>query len=128
MIRRLDHLVLTTAFPEKCIHFYTAILGMHLESFGANNERKAFKFGQQKINLHIRGNEFEPKAHLPVPGALDLCFIADVPLDSFIGHLHSHDVPIVEGPVERTGAMGKIRSVYVRDPDLNLIEVSEYLS
>jgi catechol 2,3-dioxygenase-like lactoylglutathione lyase family enzyme len=127
MIRRLDHLVLTTAFPEKCVQFYTAVLGMQLETFGANNERKAFKFGQQKINLHIRGQEFEPKAHLPVPGALDLCFVADVPLDRFIAHCQELDVPTIEGPVQRTGAIGKIRSVYVRDPDLNLIEVSEYL-
>jgi catechol 2,3-dioxygenase-like lactoylglutathione lyase family enzyme len=98
---------------------------MRLETFGAG--RTAFVFGRQKINLHERGREFEPKAHLPVPGALDLCFIADRPLDAVIAHLQDCQWPIVEGPVERTGAVRRIRSVYVRDPDLNLIEISEEL-
>jgi catechol 2,3-dioxygenase-like lactoylglutathione lyase family enzyme len=88
-------------------------------------ERKAFKFGMQKINLHIKGREFEPKAHSPVPGALDLCFIASRPLDEVIQNLRDAKWPIIEGPVMRTGATHKIRSVYVRDPDLNLIEISE---
>jgi len=88
-------------------------------------ERKAFKFGNQKINLHVRGREFEPKAHLPVPGALDLCFIATVPLEAVMAQLAGAGVAIVEGPVLRTGATSRIRSVYVRDPDLNLIEISE---
>jgi catechol 2,3-dioxygenase-like lactoylglutathione lyase family enzyme len=87
--------------------------------------RKAFKFGHQKINLHVRGKEFEPKAHLPVPGALDLCFIASVPLDDVIAKLQLAAWPIIEGPVIRSGATQKIRSVYLRDPDLNLIEISE---
>jgi catechol 2,3-dioxygenase-like lactoylglutathione lyase family enzyme len=87
--------------------------------------RKAFKFGLQKINLHVRGKEFEPKAHLPVPGALDLCFIASVPLDEVIAKLQAASWPLIAGPVMRTGATQKIRSVYVRDPDLNLIEISE---
>ena len=101
---------------------------MTLESFVGGTPpvtRKAFKFGNQKINLHVRGKEFEPKAHVPVPGALDLCFIASVPLDEVIAKLHAAAWPIVEGPVMRTGATQKIRSVYVRDPDLNLIEISE---
>ena len=85
----------------------------------------ALKVGRQKINLHERGKEFEPKAHLPVPGALDLCFIAAVPLDEVIARLTAAGVPIVEGPVAKTGAEFKLRSVYVRDPDLNLIEISE---
>jgi len=89
--------------------------------------RYALRFGNQKINLHERGREFEPKAHLPVPGALDLCFIASVPLDDVIAHLKKCDWAIVEGPVGRTGATQKIRSVYVRDPDLNLIEISELI-
>jgi catechol 2,3-dioxygenase-like lactoylglutathione lyase family enzyme len=128
MIHHLDHLVLTTARPEACIDFYTRVLGMRLETFVGGTppvERRAFVFGQQKINLHVQGSEFEPKAHLPVPGALDLCFIAQVPLDQVIATLAERGWPIVEGPVLRTGATGKIRSVYVRDPDFNLIEVSE---
>lgn len=128
MISHLDHLVLTTAHEPECIDFYTRILGMSLETFiGVTPpvERKAFKFGNQKINLHIKGKEFEPKAHLPMPGSLDLCFIAASRLDDFIAHLQSAPWPIVEGPVKRTGATGPIRSVYVRDPDLNLIEISE---
>ena len=125
MISHLDHLVLTCTNLDATKDFYTKVMGMGLENFGAG--RIAFTFGNQKINLHQRGAEFEPKAHLPVPGALDLCFIAAVPLDAVIAHLGSCDWPIVEGPVERTGATGKIRSVYVRDPDLNLIEISEMI-
>lgn len=128
MIDHLDHLVLTTAHEQACIRFYTKVLGMHLESFVGGTppvERKAFKFGNQKINLHVKGREFEPKAHTPVPGALDLCFIAAVPLEEVIARLQDSGVPIVEGPVLRTGATAKIRSIYVRDPDLNLIEISE---
>jgi catechol 2,3-dioxygenase-like lactoylglutathione lyase family enzyme len=125
MISHLDHLVLTCTDLDATKHFYTEVMGMRLETFGAS--RIAFTFGNQKINLHQRGAEFEPKAHLPVPGALDLCFIASVPLDAVIAHLGNCSWPIVEGPVERTGATGKIRSVYVRDPDLNLIEISEMI-
>lgn len=125
MIDHLDHLVLTTTDREACVDFYTRVLGMELQSFGAG--RLAFRFGAQKINLHERGREFEPKAHLPVPGALDLCFIASRPLDDVIAHLQACAWPIIEGPVERTGATRKLRSVYVRDPDLNLIEISEWL-
>lgn len=130
MIDHLDHLVLTTARPDACIDFYTRVMGMQLESFIGGTppvERKALKFGNQKINIHVQGSEFEPKAHLPVPGALDLCFIASMPLDAVIARLAELAWPIVEGPVGRTGAVGKIRSVYVRDPDFNLIEISEYL-
>ena len=123
MIDHLDHLVLTTTDRAACVDFYTRVLGMQLETFGAG--RTALRFGNQKINLHERGREFEPKAHLPVPGALDLCFIASVPLDAVIAHLAAVPWPIVEGPVARTGATGKIRSIYLRDPDLNLIEISE---
>lgn len=128
MIDHLDHLVLTTARREACVDFYTRVLGMQLETFVGGTppvERQAFKFGQQKINLHVQGSEFEPKAHLPVPGALDLCFIASIPLDAVIQRLQQQGWPIVEGPVMRTGATQKIRSVYVRDPDFNLIEISE---
>ena len=130
MIYHLDHLVLTTANESDCIDFYTRVLGMHLESFLAGEpaaERKAFKFGNQKINLHIKGKEFEPKANLPTPGSLDLCFIADRPLSEVIAKLVKEEWPIIEGPVMRTGATSKINSVYLRDPDKNLIEISEIL-
>lgn len=123
MIDHLDHLVLTTTDQEASTFFYIEVLGMRLETFG--NGRLAFCFGNQKINLHVRGREFEPKAHLPVPGALDLCFIASQPLDEVIRHLQQVGWPIIEGPVMRTGATGPIRSIYLRDPDLNLIEISE---
>ena len=128
MIDHRDHLVLTTARREACVDFYTRVLGMQLESFIGGTppvERHAFRFGHQKINLHVQGLEFEPKAHLPVPGALDLCFIATVPIEQVIQRLQAAAWPIVEGPVMRTGATQKIRSVYVRDPDFNLIEISE---
>lgn len=123
MIGHLDHLVLTTANEDACVRFYVEVLGMTLETFGAG--RKAFRFGNQKINLHVKGHEFEPKAELPTPGSLDLCFIASVPLEEVIARLQAQGVPILEGPVMRTGATSRIRSVYVRDPDLNLIEISE---
>ena len=128
MIDHLDHLVLTTCDEAACIDFYTRVLGMQLETFVGGTppvQRQAFKFGHQKINLHVRGREFEPKAHLPVPGALDLCFIASVPLEEIMARVAQADWPIVEGPVMRTGATQKIRSIYLRDPDLNLIEISE---
>ncbi len=123
MIDHLDHLVLTTADEAACMRFYVEVMGMTLETFGEG--RKAFRFGNQKINLHVKGHEFEPKAQVPMPGALDLCFIAAVPLDEVIARLAEKQVPIIEGPVMRTGAVSRIRSVYVRDPDLNLIEISE---
>ena len=130
MIDHLDHLVLTTANESACIDFYTRVLGMKLGSFiGGTSpvERKAFTFGNQKINLHIKGKEFEPKANIPMPGSLDLCFIADRPLTEVINHLAKENWPIIEGPVIRTGATSKINSVYVRDPDQNLIEISELI-
>ena len=128
MIDHLDHLVLTTANEASCVDFYTRIMGMSLESFVGGMPpvaRKAFKYGNQKINLHVKGKEFDPRAHLPVPGSLDLCFIASVPLEQVIAKLNAEAWPILDGPVMRTGATQKIRSVYVRDPDLNLIEISE---
>ena len=130
MIDHLDHLVLTTANEAACVDFYTRVLGMKLESFIGGTppvERKAFKFGNQKINLHIKGKEFEPKAAIPTPGSLDLCFIADQPLNEAIAQLAKVQWPIIEGPVVRTGATSKIKSVYVRDPDQNLIEISEII-
>lgn len=123
MIDHLDHLVLTAVDADATVDFYTRVLGMQLETFGAG--RRAFRFGDQKINLHVRGHEFEPKAHVPAPGALDLCFIASIPLEQVIARLNEAQWPIIEGPVARTGATGPIRSVYVRDPDFNLIEIAE---
>jgi catechol 2,3-dioxygenase-like lactoylglutathione lyase family enzyme len=128
LIDHLDHLVLTTSRETACIDFYTRVLGTALETFTGGSppiERRAFRFGNQKINLHVQGREFEPKAHLPVPGSLDLCFMAAVPLQQVMDQLAQCGWPIVEGPVLRTGATRAIRSVYVRDPDLNLIEISE---
>jgi catechol 2,3-dioxygenase-like lactoylglutathione lyase family enzyme len=125
MIDHLDHLVLTTTDEAACIHFYVDVLGMTLEQFGPG--RKALHFGQQKINLHVKGKELEPRAHLPVPGALDLCFISSASLDEVIARLKAMDVPIEAGPVSRRGAVSPIRSVYVRDPDLNLIEIAEVM-
>lgn len=130
MIKHLDHLVLTTADEAACIDFYTRVLDMHLERFvgGAPPvERKALKFGVQKINLHIKGREFEPKAAWPTPGSLDLCFIVTLPLEEVIARVLAAPWPIVEGPVRRTGASGPIRSIYLRDPDGNLVELSEPL-
>ena len=125
MIDHLDHIVLTTRDLEGCVRFYRDVLGMKLESFQTPSEkRQALKFGNQKINIHEWGREFTPRAHVAAPGTLDLCFIASVPLDEVIAKLKASGVPIVEGPVMKTGATGPIRSVYVRDPDLNLVEIS----
>lgn len=125
MIDHIDHIVLTTRDKAACIRFYTEALGMKLEAFRtATEERLALKFGNQKINLHEWGREFTPRAHVAAPGTLDLCFIAAVPLEQVVNRLNEMRVPVLEGPVTKTGATGPIRSVYVRDPDLNLIEIS----
>ena len=123
-IDRLDHLVLTVADVDATIAFYTTVLGMDVITFGGG--RKALAFGTSKINLHQAGHEFEPKALRPTPGSADLCLIVDGPLEDVIAELGRAGVPIEEGPVERTGATGPILSVYLRDPDLNLIELSTY--
>ncbi|WP_433847379.1 VOC family protein [Acinetobacter proteolyticus] len=124
-IRHLDHLVLTVADIEITCQFYQSALNFEVITFAEN--RKALQFGHQKINLHQVGKEFEPKALRPTAGSADLCFIAETPLDEVIAHLQAQNIDIVEGPIERTGAMGKILSVYLRDPDQNLIEISNYL-
>ena len=127
MIDRVDHIVLTTRDKEACIRFYTEVLGMKLEKFKTpTEERLALKFGAQKINLHEWGREFTPRAHVAVPGSLDLCFIAGVSLEQVVEKLNAAKIKIIEGPVAKTGAKGPIRSVYVRDPDLNLVEISVY--
>ncbi|QDF99121.1 VOC family virulence protein [Azoarcus sp. DD4] len=125
-IDRLDHLVLTVADIERTCNFYSRVLGFEVVTFGTAG-RKALNFGRQKINLHQAGREFEPKALAPTPGSADLCFIATTPLEDVIRELEAAGVAIEEGPVQRTGATGPIRSVYVRDPDRNLIEISNYL-
>jgi catechol 2,3-dioxygenase-like lactoylglutathione lyase family enzyme len=124
-IDRLDHLVLTVADVDATVEFYTRVLGMQAVTFGTG--RTALAFGHSKINLHRAGHEFEPKAHRPTPGSADLCLIAAGLLDQVIQDLTVCGVPVEEGPVERTGAIGPILSVYFRDPDQNLIEVSTYL-
>ena len=124
-ISQLDHLVLTVADLDVTVDFYTRVLGMQPVTFGEG--RKALAFGRQKINLHQAGREFEPKAERPTPGSADLCFIVATPLEAVIAHLEQQGVAILEGPVQRTGATGPIRSVYLRDPDLNLIELSNPL-
>lgn len=125
-IDRLDHLVLTVSDVEATCAFYARTLGMQATTFGGG--RKALTFGTQKINLHQRGKEFEPKADKPTPGSADLCFITSVPLRQAAEHIRSQGVEIIEGPVTRTGAIGPILSIYFRDPDLNLIEISNYES
>jgi catechol 2,3-dioxygenase-like lactoylglutathione lyase family enzyme len=123
-IDRLDHLVLTVKDIDATCTFYSKILGMQVVTFG--NGRKALSFGLQKINLHQHGKEFEPKAQNPTPGSADLCFITSVPLAEVMAHLRSSGIQVLEGPVRRTGAMGPIISLYFRDPDMNLVEVSAY--
>lgn len=123
-INRLDHLVLTVAdIPVTCA-FYQDILGMDVITFGEN--RKALVFGNQKINLHQQGREIEPKAAQPSPGSADLCFIADTAIELVMAELIQKGIPVIEGIVDRSGATGRIRSVYFRDPDQNLIEISNY--
>lgn len=124
MITSLDHLVLTVKSIERTVRFYTDILGMEEEVFGGG--RVALKFGCQKINLHQSGQEFEPKAHLPMPGSADICLLTDLPIEEAFEHVADKGVSIIEGIVARTGATGPIRSFYFRDPDNNLIEVSSY--
>ncbi len=121
-IDRIDHFVLTVRDPEATCAFYSRVLGMHPVTFAGG--RKALAFGNQKINLHQAGREFEPKAERPVPGSADFCLITSVPLAEVMAHLDSCGVAIIEGPVAKTGATGPLRSVYFRDPDSNLVEVS----
>ncbi len=121
----IDHIVLTVTSIEKTVRFYCHILGMEEITFGKG--RKALRCGHQKINLHETGKEFEPKALTPLPGSADICFIIETPLKVAIEELKRHQIEIIEGPIEKTGAQGKIISIYVRDPDQNLVEISNYL-
>ena len=124
-IDRLDHLVLTVGDIATTTDFYARVLGMAVVHFGEG--RVALSFGSQKINLHLAGHEFVPHADRPVPGSADLCLITATPLSDAMAHVSAQGVPILEGPVDRTGATGPIRSFYFRDPDANLIEVSNYV-
>jgi catechol 2,3-dioxygenase-like lactoylglutathione lyase family enzyme len=124
-INRLDHFVLTVANLEKTCQFYVRVLGMTAIEFGSDR-RKALQFGEQKINLHQVDRTFEPKALNPTPGSADLCFITENSLTDVISHLKNCRVEIIEGIVKRTGAIGAIESIYIRDPDGNLVEISSY--
>lgn len=123
-IHALDHLVLTVADIDQTCAFYQTVLGFRIVTFGQG--RRAMEFGSHKINLHQAGREYDPKARHPTPGSADLCLITTLDLDSVIAHLTRAAVPIEEGPVARTGARGPIQSVYIRDPDHNLIEIARY--
>ena len=126
VIDHIDHIVLTVFDLDRTLDFYSRVLGMEPVTFAGG--RRGLAFGTQKLNLHQAGREFEPKALKPAPGAIDLCFIASMPLEQVIRNLEKARLKIIEGPVKKTGAAGPIRSVYVRDPDLNLVEISVYES
>lgn len=125
IIDRIDHLVLTVSDISTTIRFYEEVLGFSAVTFKQN--RKALIFGAQKINLHQQEMEFEPKASRPTPGSADLCFITSTPINDGVSEILQAGISIVEGPVERTGATGEIMSIYIRDPDGNLIEISQYV-
>ncbi|RCS56603.1 VOC family protein [Parvibium lacunae] len=128
-LSQLDHLVLTVTDMARTRDFYVRVLGMEAITFGAaDTPRHALAFGTQKINLHQAGKEFEPKAAHPLPGSADLCFLTTTPLTEVIAHLTQVGQPILEGPVQRTGAQGSILSVYIRDPDGNLLEIANQLA
>ena len=124
MIRALDHLVLTVRDLDATIRFYRDGLGMELKRFGEHNERSSLHFGAEKINLHELGKEFEPKAAMPTPGSADLCFLTDQPINEVKAELEAAGLAIIEGPVRRSGAASPILSIYLRDPDGNLIEIA----
>ena len=125
-INRIDHLVLTVRDIDLTCAFYSRVLGMRVITFGSG--RRALGFGKQKINLHQLGHLFPPHAEFPTPGSADLCLILDTPLQEALQHLRACNVNIIEGPVPRSGAAGAIASIYIRDPDQNLIEISEVQS
>lgn len=124
MIDRIDHFVLTVADIEVTCDFYSRALGFKVVTFGQG--RKALEFGRQKINLHQAGHEFDPKARRPVPGSADFCLVTERPLEDVVAQLRAEGITIEEGPVSRTGAMGPMTSIYLRDPDGNLVEVARY--
>ena len=121
-VESLDHIVFTVRDLQATIDFYTRALGMTEVTFAGG--RKALAFGRQKINLHQAGKEFEPKADKPVPGSADVCFLTKIPVEQFAAHLARLGIPVIEGPVPKTGAVGPLTSIYIRDPDRNLIEIA----
>ena len=125
LIDRLDHIVLTVASIENCCDFYRRVMGMQVVMFGEG--RTALAFGRQKINLPLAGHEYQPHAHAPTPGSTDVCFITTTPLEQAMAHVRACGVEILQGPVDKTGAIGALRSFYFRDPDRNLIEISNYV-
>ena len=125
-VKAIDHVVLTVRDIERTLSFYEKALGMRSVTFG--DGRRALAFGEQKLNLHQAGREFEPKARVPTPGSVDLCFLTDEPLDDVIAHLRRSGVAIELGPVAKTGARHPLRSVYLRDPDGNLVEIANEVS
>ncbi len=126
-LERFDHIVFTVRNIEETCAFYARVLGLEVQEFEfAGRPRKALHFGNQKINLHEAGREIEPRAPHAAPGAIDVCFITEAPIDTVVAHLKDCGVAIEDGPGIRSGALGKMRSVYFRDPDGNLIEVSNY--
>ena len=124
-IDAIDHVVLTVRDLDRTCEFYQSVLGFEVVTFGAG--RRGLRFGRQKLNLHVHGKEFEPKAQHPTPGSVDLCFITSTPLDDVRRELGEKKIPIEVGPIERVGAVGTLLSVYVRDPDQNLIEIANYV-
>ncbi|MEW5856961.1 MAG: VOC family protein [Cyanobacteriota bacterium] len=125
-VNKIDHLVLTVHSIEASCEFYSRVLGMEVVTFG--EDRKALQFGEQKINLHQLGKEFEPKALNPTPGAADICFITSIPIEEVKDCICADGIDVLEGPIVKTGAIGAIKSIYLRDPDGNLIEVSNYIA
>ena len=124
-INNIDHIVFTVNDIDAACRFYSRVLGMRIIEFGEG--RKALSFGEMKINLHEKGKELEPKALNPVPGSIDICFITDIPMKDMLAHIDSCGIKVIEGPVKRSGSLGPIESIYLRDPDGNLIEVSNRL-
>jgi catechol 2,3-dioxygenase-like lactoylglutathione lyase family enzyme len=122
LVRSIDHFVLTCADVQATIDFYTRVLGMKAETFAGG--RRALSFGQQKINLHQKGAEFTPRSRMATAGSGDFCLLSDVRIPEIVAHLDAEGVEIIEGPCDKTGAVGKLLSVYFRDPDGNLVEVS----